>query len=328
MIERLKQALAAGKRVAVLMGGSSPEREVSLKSGAALLAALERRGWNPIAIDPADGRALAATLLENRVAVAVLALHGAGGEDGTIQGMLEILGIPYTGSFVGASALCMNKLLSKRLFRDAGIPTPPWEELRFPGDNPEAGMAQLTLPLPCFVKPMSTGSSVGISRAQDSDSLRAGLLLAAQADGTDEVRVLVEQEIRGTEVTLAVFDDTPLPLIEIRPGPGFYDYQAKYASGGTTRYLIPPEGLSEQAMARATEAGVAAGQVTGCRGLYRVDMIIDAEQTPWVLEINTLPGMTATSLAPKAAGAIGWSFDDLAERILVSAGLETCPADF
>ncbi|MBF0191663.1 MAG: D-alanine--D-alanine ligase [Magnetococcales bacterium] len=328
MIEQLKQALATGKRVAVLMGGASPEREVSLKSGAALLAALERRGWNPLSIDPADGRALASTLIENRVAVAVLALHGAGGEDGTIQGMLEMLGIPYTGSCVGASAVCMNKILSKRLFRDAGIPTPPWEELRFPDNDPEAGMAQLTLPLPCFVKPMSTGSSVGISRVDDLESLRAGLLLAARASGPGETRVLVEQEVRGTEVTLAVFDDTPLPLIEIRPGAGFYDYRAKYASGGATRYLIPPEGVSEQAMQRATEAGMAAGRVTGCRGLYRVDLILDAKQTPWVLEINTLPGMTATSLAPKAAAAIGWSFEDLAERILASAGLETCRADF
>ncbi|MBF0215281.1 MAG: D-alanine--D-alanine ligase [Magnetococcales bacterium] len=325
MIERLKQALAAGERIAVLMGGSSPEREVSLKSGAAVLAALERRGWNPIAIDPADGRALPGALLENRIAAAVLALHGAGGEDGTIQGLLEILGIPYTGSFVGASALCMNKILSKRLFRDAGLPTPPWEELLLDGNDPHASPPETTLELPCFVKPMSTGSSVGISRAGNREELREGLILAARAGGDGLTRVLVEQEIIGTEVTLGVLNDRPLPLIEIRPGTAFYDYHAKYTAG-QTRYLIPPERLSAGAMARATEVGVAAGRVAGCRGLYRVDLIIDRHDTPWLLEINTLPGMTATSLAPKAAAAIGLSFEDLAEQILSGAGLESCHA--
>ncbi|MBF0341354.1 MAG: D-alanine--D-alanine ligase [Magnetococcales bacterium] len=325
MIAQLKVALAEGKRVAVLMGGSSPERAVSLKSGAAMLAALERTGWNPLSIDPADGRALSAALNDNRVAVAVLALHGSGGEDGAIQGFLETLAIPYTGSFVGPSALCMNKILSKRLFRDAGLPTPPWQEIVLDGNHPEAPLPELAVTLPCFVKPMSTGSSVGISRVADGEDLRQALLLAARAGGVGETRVLVEQEIRGVELTLSVLNDTPLPLIEIRPGEAFYDYHAKYASN-QTRYLIPPENVGPEIMEQATRIGLEAGRLAGCRGLYRVDLIVDAEGRPWILEINTLPGMTATSLAPKAAAAVGLSFDDLVERILAGAGLESCPA--
>ncbi|NGZ06588.1 MAG: D-alanine--D-alanine ligase [Magnetococcales bacterium] len=325
MMDPLRTALAAGKKVAVLMGGASPEREVSLKSGSAMLAALERRGCPPIAIDPASGRDLPGMLLEQNVAVAVLALHGTGGEDGTIQGLLELMRIPYTGSFVGASALCMNKILTKRVLRDAGLPTPLWEEHLLDPERFQAERIESALTLPCFVKPMSTGSSVGIQRATDAATLRTAVIEAARANGTGTTRVLVEQEIQGTEITLSLFNDTPLPLVEIRPHTGFYDYQAKYLSG-QTRYLIPPEHLGPEPLERAKAAGMAAGQVTGCRGLYRVDMIVDATGIPWILEINTLPGMTATSLAPKAAAAHGWSFEELVERILLSAGLETCPA--
>ncbi|MBF0296314.1 MAG: D-alanine--D-alanine ligase [Magnetococcales bacterium] len=308
------------QRVGVLMGGSSPERAVSLRSGDALLQALRRRGHDPLAIDTADGRALAATLIDNRIGTAVLALHGAMGEDGIIQGMLEMLGIPYTGSFVGPSALCMNKTLAKRVFRDAGIPTPPWEELFL---ETTAALPELAIDPPWFVKPLNTGSSVGISRVADRAGLRAGLDNALREGGG---RILVERAITGRELTLSVLDDQPLPLIEIRPEQEFYDYHAKYAAQ-KTQYLIPPPDLSARAIARAVEAGIAAGRAAGCRGLYRVDIMLDAEETPWILEINTIPGLTATSLAPKAAAAAGLSFDDLAERILGSASLESCSAN-
>ncbi|MEO5346016.1 MAG: D-alanine--D-alanine ligase [Magnetococcus sp. YQC-9] len=325
MLEQLKAALAEGQRIAVLMGGASPEREVSLKSGSALLNALEKRGWNPLPIDPANGRELPAQLIGNRVAAAVLALHGEGGEDGTIQGLLETLAIPYTGSFVGASAICMNKIASKRLFRDAGIPTPPWEEIEIDTEDPLADLPEIALNPPFFVKPTETGSSVGISRVADRAGLKGALKSAAKAAGPGKVRILVEEEIIGPELTLAVLNDIPLPLIEIRPSDGFFDYHAKYASG-KTRYLIPPESVDRATMERATRMGHEAGRVAGCRGLYRVDLMVDGDGTPWVLEINTLPGMTATSLAPKAAAATGLSFEELAERILAGAGLQRCRA--
>ncbi|MBF0417432.1 MAG: D-alanine--D-alanine ligase [Magnetococcales bacterium] len=325
MLEQLKRALAEGQRIAVLMGGASPEREVSLRSGTALLNALTKRGWNPLSIDPANGRELPEALLKNRVAAAVLALHGEGGEDGSIQGLLETLAIPYTGSFVGPSALCMNKIASKRLFRDAGLPTPAWEEVVIDGEESLASLPDFALNPPCFVKPMATGSSVGISRVDDRDGLKEALRFAARASGTGRTRVLVEEEIIGPELTLAILDDHPLPLIEIRPAGGFYDYTAKYASG-ETRYLIPPESVDHATLEKATRIGLAAGRVAGCRGLYRVDLMVDGDGTPWVLEINTLPGMTATSLAPKAAAAVGLSFEELAERILAGVGLERCRA--
>ncbi len=311
------------KRICVLSGGSSPERSVSLKSGEALFNALTRRGHAPIAIDPASGRELTATLLAHNIGTAVIALHGTKGEDGTIQGLLEILEIPYTGSFVGSSALCMNKTLSKQLFQASGIPTPPWEELLL---SATSTTPEMSLPPPYFVKPMNSGSSVGISRVADRAGLQAGLDLAIRsgtANGKEPVRILVEQEIQGRELTLAVLNGQPLPLIQIQPETGFYDFNAKYAAQ-KTQYLIPPPNLSAQATKRATEAGVAAGVAAGCRGLYRVDMIMDHDENPWILEINTIPGMTATSLAPKAAAAAGFSFDDLAEQILASAGLELC----
>ncbi|GAB0058291.1 D-alanine--D-alanine ligase B [Candidatus Magnetaquicoccaceae bacterium FCR-1] len=325
MLEQLKRALTEGQRIAVLMGGASPERAVSLRSGAALMGALEKRGWNPVSIDPANGRELPEALLKNRVAAAVLALHGEGGEDGAIQGLLETLGIPYTGSFVGPSALCMNKIASKRLFRDAGLPTPAWEEVVVDGEESLASLPDLALNPPCFVKPMATGSSVGISRVDDREGLKEALRIAVRASGSGKTRILVEEEIIGPELTLAILDDRPLPLIEIRPAAGFFDYNAKYASG-ETRYLIPPESVDPATLERATRIGLEAGRVAGCRGLYRVDLMVDGDGTPWVLEINTLPGMTATSLAPKAAAAIGISFEDLAERILAGAGLERCRA--
>ncbi|WP_227657379.1 D-alanine--D-alanine ligase [Candidatus Magnetaquicoccus inordinatus] len=319
-----------GKKIGVLLGGSSSEREVSLRSGAALLSAYQRLGYTAVAIDTQSGRDLPRQLLEHGIEVAVIALHGPIGEDGTIQGLLEVMQIPYTGSGVTASAICMNKALSKRLLQAAGIATPAWEELRLAAGaalsaEQRSHLSEAWQGIPLFVKPSSAGSSVGICRVGDVAELETALQAAAHAAapmGT-EADIILEQEIVGHEITLAVLDGMTMPLIEIRPESGFFDYQNKYTPG-RTRYLIPSPSLSEAERNKATATGLAAGNVLGCRGLYRVDMIMDAQGTAWVLEINTIPGQTETSLAPKAAAASGIAFEEMAQRILAGATLDSC----
>ncbi|MEO5368320.1 MAG: D-alanine--D-alanine ligase [Magnetococcus sp. WYHC-3] len=307
--------------VAVLMGGMSEERDISLKSGTALYQALLARGYDAVAVD--CGRDLPQRLLTLRPRAAVIALHGPLGEDGTVQGLLEVMGIPYTGSGVTASAVCMNKALCKELLRAAGIPTPPWQVVTVkdtPGSM-DAALAQLDhLPCPVFLKPLASGSSVGILRVTQRRDLAEGLVRTARHGA----QVLVEQGITGVEVTLAVMDGEPFPLVEIQPpADTFFDFQSKYTKG-VTCYPVPPERVTGAALERATRAGVDAYAAAGCAGLARVDIMMEDGQQPWVLEINTVPGMTATSLAPKAAQARGLSFEDLAETILRSASLKTC----
>ncbi|MBF0583333.1 MAG: D-alanine--D-alanine ligase [Magnetococcales bacterium] len=314
------------KKIGVLLGGSSTERAVSLRSGAALLAAYQRLGWSVVAIDTQFGRELPAQLLAHGIEVAVIALHGPMGEDGSVQGLLEVMEIPYTGSGVTASALCMNKLISKRFFQQMGIATPAWEEVRLAPGDPDALSRMVADLTPrwqdksFFVKPASAGSSVGIRRVGQIEELAAALTAAAAAAAQpgEAAEILLEQEIVGAEVTLSILDGTPLPLIEICPVEGFYDYLNKYTPG-KTRYLVPTESLSVQDIQGATDTGLAASQRMGCRGLHRVDMIVDRAGCAWVLEINTIPGLTETSLAPKAAAAAGLTFDALAERILAGA---------
>ncbi len=314
------------ERIAVLLGGVSSEREVSLSSGRALEASLRRLGKTVITIDTREGRSLPATLIEQRIDTAVIALHGPMGEDGTIQGMLEIMGIPYTGSGPTASALCMDKGLCKRLFRDAGLPTPPWREADV---HPDGSIHWLDdtddLKAPLYVKPLRSGSSVGVLPVNEGDRLDQRLREAAgsTAGEGEIIRVMAEQGIRGREVTLPILDGKTLPLIEIRPKKGFYNYANKYTVGQTD-YLIPPPGLSREVAERIRRVGLAAGKLLGCRGLYRVDMMVDADDRPWLLEINTIPGLTETSLAPRSAAAANIPFDALAERILAGAGLEAC----
>ncbi|MEO5363584.1 MAG: D-alanine--D-alanine ligase [Magnetococcus sp. DMHC-8] len=314
--------------IGVLLGGSSSERAVSLRSGAALVAAYQRLGRPVVSIDTQSGRALPAALLEHAIDVAVIALHGPLGEDGTVQGLLEVMDIPYSGSGVTASALCMDKGLSKRLFHSAGIATPAWETVRMTAGQPQPA-AQLSRLMEdwsgssLFVKPATAGSSVGIRRVAgvaDLASAMTAAIDAATAPGK-EADILLEQEVVGTEVTLTILDGEPLPLIEIHPTEGFYDYLNKYTPG-RTRYLIPTETLSTGAVRTAVETGLAAGRLLGCRGLHRVDMMVDQAGCAWVLEINTVPGLTETSLAPRAAAAAGLTFDALAERILAGATRE------
>ena len=297
--------------IVVLAGGRSAERQVSWVTGKACKRALEDLGHRAKLIDPEEDLPL--RLWQERQAgcdFVWIALHGPGGEDGVVQGMLEWLGLPYQGSGPLASALAMDKLVSKQIFRAAGIPTPEW--LVWDEAQPLSWaecVAHLGSPL--VVKPSNNGSTVGISIVQDEKSLAQGLELASSVSS----RVFLERYIPGKEITLSILSGQVLPAIEIIPAQGdFYDYEAKYAPGGS-RHLIPCS-LSAAGLARCEAAGLGAYQVLGCEGLARVDLRVDADENPWVLEVNTLPGMTPTSLCPDAAAALGWTFTELVERML------------
>lgn len=296
--------------VAVLMGGRSAERDVSLRTGAAVAEALRQRGHEVVEIDARED--LPAKLAEAAPAKAFLALHGRWGEDGTVQGLLEMMGIPYTGSSVLASALAMDKGLSKVIFRAQGVPTPDFQVLAS-GESVD----RIRIDPPLVAKPLREGSTIGVAVARAKEDV-PGAVDAARAHADD---ILVEAFVAGREVTLGVIDGDPLPLVEVVPESGFYDYQAKYHSGGTTQYHCPAPLPPSQAV-EATQVGCAAYGALGCSGAARVDILIDAAGRPWVLEVNTIPGMTPTSLLPKAAQAAGITFGELVERMLAGAALK------
>jgi len=297
-------AKAFGK-VAVLLGGRSAEREVSLRSGGMVLGALRNRGVDAHPFDPQQ-RDLAALIAEKFDRV-FIALHGRYGEDGTIQGALELLGIPYTGSGVLASALAMDKWRTKLVWQAAGIPTPRYELLTAETDL-KAVVARLGLPL--MVKPANEGSSIGMSKVRVGAGLEEAYALAANYDSV----VLAEQFIEGIELTAAVLGGEALPLIKLETPREFYDYDAKY-SAKDTRYIIPC-GLAAGAEAAVRRQVLAAFGALGCRGWGRVDLMLDAAGKPWFIEVNTSPGMTDHSLVPMAARHTGLSFEDLVLRIL------------
>ena len=297
-------AKAFGK-VAVLLGGRSAEREVSLRSGGMVLGALRNRGVDAHPFDPQQ-RDLAALIAEKLDRV-FIALHGRYGEDGTIQGALELLGIPYTGSGVLASALAMDKWRTKLVWQAAGIPTPRYELLTAETDL-KAVVARLGLPL--MVKPANEGSSIGMSKVRVGAGLEEAYALAANYDSV----VLAEQFIEGIELTAAVLGGEALPLIKLETPREFYDYDAKY-SAKDTRYIIPC-GLAAGAEAAVRRQVLAAFGALGCRGWGRVDLMLDAAGKPWFIEANTSPGMTDHSLVPMAARHTGLSFEDLVLRIL------------
>ncbi len=292
-------------KVAVLLGGRSAEREVSLRSGGMVLNALRRRGVDAHGFDPQQ-RDLAALIAEKFDRV-FIALHGRYGEDGTIQGALELLGIPYTGSGVLASALAMDKWRSKLVWQAAGIPTPRYELLTAASDL-KAVSARLGLPL--MVKPANEGSSIGMSKASAAAELDEAYTLAANYDSV----VLAEQFIQGIELTAGVLGGEALPLIKLETPRKFYDYEAKYRANDT-RYIIPC-GLAAAAEAELQQQVLAAFNALGCRGWGRVDLMLDAVGKPWFIEVNTSPGMTDHSLVPMAARHAGLSFEDLVLRIL------------
>ena len=296
----------AGKRVAVVMGGLSAEREVSLNTGAGVLAALEERGWDVVAIDWKQGTSLPRLLEDARPAVVWNALHGTFGEDGAVQGMCACLGIACSGSGILASALAMDKVMSKRIFESNGVPTPKWKLLA-PGEDLGAW------PLPCVVKPSSEGSSVGVSIVEHDSEVAPAISLARQFHGP----ILVEEYIAGTEVFVGILDGKVLGSVEVRPATKFYDYEAKYKRTDT-KYLIPPE-VDRAIVTRAEQLALAAYTALGCTGHARPDLRIDRAGDPFVLEVNTLPGMTATSLLPKIAKSIGMDYATLCEKILETA---------
>jgi D-alanine-D-alanine ligase len=293
-------------KVAVLMGGRSAERAISLKSGMAVLQALQSSGVDAHGLDAADAN-LASALAGNGYERVFIALHGRGGEDGVMQGMLEVLGLPYTGSGVLGSALGMDKLRTKQVWISAGIPTPPFTPLR------DAGAVEAlrdTLSYPVIVKPAHEGSSIGISKVAAAEQLRAAWELARRYD--DEV--FAEQWITGREYTAGILGHETLPLIRLETPNAFYDYAAKYEAN-TTRYLIPC-GLEPAREAALQAQALTAFRAVGASGWGRVDFLLDEAGRPWFIEVNTIPGLTDHSLVPMAARASGLDLARLVCRIL------------
>jgi D-alanine-D-alanine ligase len=295
-------------KVAVLLGGKSAEREVSLKSGNAVLAALKRRGVDAYAFDPAE-RELGDLVKEGYRRV-FIALHGGYVEDGTLQGALELMGMPYTGSGVLASSLAMDKWRTKLIWQAAGLPVPAYAMLDA-GSDFAAVEKQLGLPL--FVKPAREGSSIGISKVKQAGGLRAAYEEAAKHDPL----VIAEAFVGGGEYTVAILGDAVLPIIKIEPANEFYDYEAKYLRDDT-RYLCPC-GLPVEQEARIREQARQAFAAIGGGGWGRVDFLMDEAGKHYFLEANTAPGMTDHSLVPMAARAAGLSFEDLVVKILEMA---------
>lgn len=327
-------------KVALLLGGRSSEREISLRTGRGMAQSLRNLGHEVAAIDAADGRLLppgeeeraalpaeearelpatAGPLVSGTAIrdaeIVMIALHGGEGENGTVQALLELTGKPYTGSGVLASALAMDKAMSKKVFERDGIPTPRWILLQ-DGAGERTVDATALGGYPLIVKPNAEGSTMGLTVVTEPAQLPEAIRFAAQYDRA----VLVEQFIPGRELTVAVLGDEALPIVEIRPRSGHYDYEAKYTAG-RSEYFCPAD-LPEPLAARIRELGVRASLSLGCSGVSRVDFRLDPANEPWCLEVNTIPGMTPTSLVPMAAKAAGMSYDQLVQRMLDLAVLD------
>jgi len=295
-------------KVAVLLGGKSAEREVSLHSGSRVLAALQRQGVNAHDFDPAE-RKLDELAAFDRV---FIALHGRYGEDGTIQGALELMHIPYTGSGVMASAVGMDKWRTKLLWHSVGLPIPDYVML---DGNSDLQSVEKRLGLPLFVKPACEGSSIGVSKVRTSGDLGAAYQEAVKHDPL----VIAEQGLFGGEYTVAILGDEALPIIKIEPATEFYDYDAKYLRDDTAYHC--PCGLPEARELELRAQALEAFRVLGCRGWGRVDFLMDEQGSAYFLEVNTSPGMTDHSLVPMAARVAGISYDDLVVRVLALAAL-------
>lgn len=296
-------------KIAVLYGGVSSEREVSLRTGLAVLTALTRCGYDAIGID-AD-RDLASKVVAEGAEVVFIALHGRHGEDGTVQGLLEILGLPYTGSGVLASSMAMDKVTTKRLLIQQGISTPDFC-VYHDGDDIERFITQIKH-WPVIAKPAHEGSTIGVTIANNPEELVAGLRAGLAYDHT----ILVEEFIQGDEATVSVLNGAALPVIQVVPKSGFYDFSSKYTAG-QTEYLLPAP-FAREIYEELQKSAVAAVAILGCLGAARADFMIKKGKV-YCLEVNTIPGMTETSLLPKAAAHAGIDFDELVQRILESAG--------
>lgn len=293
------------RKICVIYGGMSAEREISLKSGKNMADALSK-SFDSVTLIDAD-YSLASKLCEVKPDLCVIALHGSYGEDGCVQGMLEMMGIPYTGSGVAASAVAFDKLLAKRTFTDYSISTPKWTVVR--KDDKKAPF------MPCVVKSARQGSSIGVTIVKDEKDYAAAVAESFKYDN----KVLCEEFIEGKELTVPVMDGTVFPPIWIRPKKGFYNYENKYTAG-MTEYLLDT-GLSAGRLKSLSKLAVKAYEACGCRSMARIDFIA-TDKKFYVIEVNTVPGMTATSLVPKSAGKLGISFEELVLKIAMSASLD------
>ncbi|OPY78140.1 MAG: D-alanine--D-alanine ligase [Syntrophorhabdus sp. PtaU1.Bin153] len=292
-------------RVGVLMGGNSSEREISLKSGTAVLQSLKRSGYKAAGVDV--GRDLANRLKRQRIDVAFIALHGKWGEDGTVQGLLEIMGIPYTGPGVLGSSMAMDKAMMKIVFDSVGIPTPAYAVVEEGKD--------VAFPVPFVVKPANEGSTIGISIVRKNEEIAPAIVDARKYDK----KVIVEGYVEGDEITVGVVNGETLPVVQVKPVKGFYDFEAKYTKG-MTEYIVPAD-ITEAVAEKASDIALKVYRAFDLSGCVRIDMLVK-EDVPLVIDINTSPGMTETSLVPKAWGHLGRTFDDLVETILTGASLK------
>ena len=312
-IEAVSIDTAQFGKVAVLMGGLSAEREISLLSGNAVLSALKNQGVDAHGIDA--NQDVVQKLVDGHFQRVFIVLHGRGGEDGTMQGLLEVLRLPYTGSGVMASSLAMDKLKTKQIWRAAGLPTPDFVIL----DSAQSCTQALeTLGLPLIVKPVLEGSSIGMSKVEREDELTAAWQKAKLCGGT----VIAERWITGNEYTAAVLNDRVLPMIKLKTTHKFYDYDAKYEAEDT-QYICPC-GLSAEQEAAFAGLIKEAFNAVGASSWGRVDFIVDEHDQPWLIEVNTVPGMTSHSLVPMAAKQAGLSFEDLVISVLAMARCEKC----
>jgi D-alanine-D-alanine ligase len=300
------------KRIGVLAGGTSAEREVSLKSGNAIYKTLLNLGYDAVFIDVSDN--ICEDLKKENIEIAFLALHGGHGENGAIQGLLEVMGIPYTGSGVLSSALAMDKEASKKVFLYHDIPVSPFvvvnrEQL---GEriNPQLITAVVDFPLPWVVKPVAEGSSIGVNIVKGEEDIDD----AVQSAFSYGRKIIIEKYISGKEIQIGILGHVVLGGVEVRPSKEFYSYEAKYTPG-LTQYILPPE-IDDYAYETLKDAALKAHNALGCKGATRVDFILDGSNEPYILEVNTIPGMTETSLLPKIAKLTGLEFPDLIEEIL------------
>ncbi|MFH1347360.1 MAG: D-alanine--D-alanine ligase [Candidatus Margulisiibacteriota bacterium] len=303
-------------KICVLMGGRSGERDVSLRSGQRVFDSLQKQGFNVVSMDLEDN--LIVKLKQEKVEVVYIALHGRFGEDGVVQGLLEMANIPYTGSKVLASALAMNKLAAKRVFDAVGIPTPRYVEIdTFSDIKREAERIKRIFPAPFVLKPTSEGSSLGVTLIKETDDFQ-GILEKTVAEFKD---VFIEEYIKGQEVTVGILgtnsDLQALPILELVPKNDFYDYHAKYTAG-MTEFILPAR-LAKPLYKKVQEVALMAHKSLGCYGVSRVDMIVSQGHIPYVHEVNSIPGMTERSDLPAEAAEAGISFDELVVKILESA---------
>jgi D-alanine-D-alanine ligase len=299
------------KKIGVLMGGFSAERDISLRSGLAIYQSLQELGYNSSLIDV--GKDIVQVLKKEKVKFVFLALHGGIGENGAIQGLLDVLGIPYTGSGVLASSLAMDKEVSKKIFKQGGLIVAPHivlDEKSAGKGKKERRIPDIAFSPPWVVKPAAEGSSIGVSLVKKREDLTPSLDKAFSFGK----RVLVEKFIPGREIHVAILGDRVMGGVEVRPSLEFYNYEAKYTSG-LTEYIMPPE-IEEEVYEKTKEMALSAYRELGCSGASRVDFIVDEEGSPYILEVNTIPGMTATSLLPKIARDAGLGYRELIEEMI------------